>query len=255
MEGELGASVRHRDVGAEGYSSHTSYIYCRLVHPLDSAYASDKAYTRSDIAGTVQFAMSTSKRAASPDATSSKRPRGSSPAQPPSLHSWLHPDVSPPIMTHSPPLHENTSTFLSFSISFVPPSHVTTEISLLKEVRRMVRELNVVAEVGDLVMKDNDGAFQDGEGVITNGKGKERAREPDHRMWGVRALVLKEGRDGTKGEDDYHVGHLLFGDFADDKLLESFHDDGEKFGGDRILKVLKEERGVDVLTVCCRWVG
>ena len=69
----------------------------------------------------------------------------------------------------------------------------------------MVRELNVVAEVGDLIMKDNEGAFQDGEGRIVSGKGKERAREPDHRMWGVRALVLKEGRDGTKGEDDYQV--------------------------------------------------
>lgn len=69
----------------------------------------------------------------------------------------------------------------------------------------MVRELNVVAEVGELIMKDNEGAFQDGEGRVVSGKGKERAREPDHRMWGVRALVLKEGRDGTKGEDDYQV--------------------------------------------------
>lgn len=32
-------------------------------------------------------------------------------------------------------------------------------------------------------------------------------------------------------------------------------DDGEKFGGERVLRVLKENRAVDVLTVCCRWVS
>jgi hypothetical protein len=35
------------------------------------------------------------------------------------------------------------------------------------------------------------------------------------------------------------------------QLLESFNDDGEKYGGERVLKILQEERGVDVLTVCC----
>lgn len=54
-------------------------------------------------------------------------------------------------------------------------------------------------------MRDNDGAFQDGEGRRRVG-GKERVREPDHRMWACRAVILKEGKDGTRGEDDYQVG-------------------------------------------------
>lgn len=37
--------------------------------------------------------------------------------------------------------------------------------------------------------------------------------------------------------------------------MESFSDDGEKFGGGRVLKVLREQNAVDVLSVCCRWVS
>lgn len=40
-----------------------------------------------------------------------------------------------------------------------------------------------------------------------------------------------------------------------EQLIESFNDDGEKFGGERVLKILKDERAVDVLTICCRWVS
>jgi putative IMPACT (imprinted ancient) family translation regulator len=42
---------------------------------------------------------------------------------------------------------------------------------------------------------------------------------------------------------------------TDTQLLESYNDDGEKFGGERVLKALREGQGVDVLTVCCRWYG
>ena len=42
---------------------------------------------------------------------------------------------------------------------------------------------------------------------------------------------------------------------TDLQLLESYNDDGEKFGGERVLKALREGQGVDVLTVCCRWYG
>lgn len=47
------------------------------------------------------------------------------------------------------------------------------------------------------------------------------------------------------------IGRFLFWE----KLVECFSDDGEKFGGERILKVLREQNAVDVLSVCCRWVG
>jgi hypothetical protein len=43
--------------------------------------------------------------------------------------------------------------------------------------------------------------------------------------------------------------------YADPQLLETYNDDGEKFGGERVMKALREGQGVDVLTVCCRWYG
>jgi hypothetical protein len=136
---------------------------------------------------------------AAPEPGPSKRPRPS----PISLHSWLHPGEAPRLSTHSPALHDSTSTFLAFSLSFLPPAHITSETSLAKEIRRIIRELNVPGLVGEEVMRGDEGAFQDGEG--RTGKGKERAREPDHRMWAVRTLCLKEGKDGTGGENDYQV--------------------------------------------------
>lgn len=39
------------------------------------------------------------------------------------------------------------------------------------------------------------------------------------------------------------------------KLLETYNDDGEKFGGERILRALRDGQAIDVLTVCCRWYG
>ncbi|KAK4683883.1 hypothetical protein P7C73_g6333, partial [Tremellales sp. Uapishka_1] len=91
-------------------------------------------------------------------------------------------------------------------------------------------------------MAKNDGAFQHGEGRAPGTKGKERAREPDHRMWACRIVALKEGKNGTDGEGDY-------------QLLEATNDDGEQYGGNTVLKAMQECRGVDVLTVCCRWYG
>jgi hypothetical protein len=146
------------------------------------------------------------KRPTSPsDTGQNKRPRSSPPLAAPSVHAWLHPDEPPIVECHSPPLHHSNSTFLSFSLSFIPPSHITTEPDLAKECRRIVRELNVVGIVGDDVLKAGEGAFQDGEGRAKGSKGKERAREPDHRIWACRALCLKEGKDGTQGEGDYQV--------------------------------------------------
>ncbi len=127
------------------------------------------------------------------------------PKRPPTLHAWLHPTAPPSLITHSPPLHASSSTFLSFSVSFLPGSHVTSEATLTKEAKRVIRELDAVSLIGDEAMSANERAFQDGEGRAPGRKGKERAREPDHRMWAVRTLCLKEGKDGTGGEDDYQV--------------------------------------------------
>ena len=37
--------------------------------------------------------------------------------------------------------------------------------------------------------------------------------------------------------------------------MELFNDDGEKFGGERVLKAMKDAKALDVLTICCRWVS
>ncbi|WRT67222.1 uncharacterized protein IL334_004188 [Kwoniella shivajii] len=162
-----------------------------------------------------------------------------------SLHSWLHPSLPEPIQSHSPALHSSSSTFLSFTISFVPPSHITALPSLEKECRRIVRELDVISLVGSTLLESDEGAFANGEGRIQSqgkNKGKHRAREPDHRIWACRTLTLKEGKDGTGGEGDY-------------QLLEASFDDNEKYGGQTILKTLRENNGIDVLSICCRWYG
>lgn len=138
--------------------------------------------------------------------TDTANTNGNGNPHPPSVHAWLHPSAPALLMTQSPPLHSSSSTFLTFSISFLPPAHITSESTLAKEARRVVRELDVPGTVGALLLDCGDGAFQDGNGRVGK-KGKERIREPDHRMWAVRTLCLKERRDGTGGADDYQVSH------------------------------------------------
>ncbi|XAO22638.1 hypothetical protein I312_101411 [Cryptococcus bacillisporus CA1280] len=128
---------------------------------------------------------------------------------PPSIHSWLHPHDPPPTLSHSPPLHHSSSTFLTFTISFLPPSHVTTEASLAKEARRIEKApfRQVKAELPDALLEKRE-----------------------------------QGNQIIEWEEAF-------------QLVESFSDDGEKFGGERVLKVLREQNAVDVLSVCCRWYG
>ncbi|TXT15700.1 hypothetical protein VHUM_00203 [Vanrija humicola] len=172
-----------------------------------------------------------------------KRARAYTPPRAPTLDVWLKPDAPPPLLAASPHLNDQDSTFISFTLSFEPPSHVRSVSALTKEVKRIVRELDVVRLVGDELLTRNEGAFQAGEGRAPGrGKGKERAREPDCRMWAARVIGLNEGKNGTGGEGDY-------------QLLEAFDDDGEKFGGERLLRVLKEKSAVDVITICVRWVS
>jgi putative IMPACT (imprinted ancient) family translation regulator len=66
------------------------------------------------------------------------------------------------------------------------------------------------------------------------------AGRPSHAMYAFRAMTLKPGRTGLEGEDDY-------------KLDEGKEDDGEKWGGDRILRVMKDEGVLDATIVVLRW--
>ncbi|PWN29099.1 hypothetical protein BDZ90DRAFT_210386, partial [Jaminaea rosea] len=57
-----------------------------------------------------------------------------------------------------------------------------------------------------------------------------------------RCLALKRGRDGLGGPNDYG-------------LEEGSDDDGERWGGDRVLKAMREVGAVDLLVVVSRWYG
>uniref|UniRef100_V5GS78 Impact N-terminal domain-containing protein n=2 Tax=Kalmanozyma brasiliensis (strain GHG001) TaxID=1365824 RepID=V5GS78_KALBG len=67
-------------------------------------------------------------------------------------------------------------------------------------------------------------------------------RGSSHDMYAYRAFELKRGRTGLAGPDDF-------------SLQEDKEDDGERWGGDRVLKVAREEGASDVLVVVSRWYG
>lgn len=67
-------------------------------------------------------------------------------------------------------------------------------------------------------------------------------RGSSHDMYAYRVLELKRGRSGLAGPDDF-------------SLQEDKEDDGERWGGDRVLKVVREEGASDVLVVVSRWYG
>ena len=67
-------------------------------------------------------------------------------------------------------------------------------------------------------------------------------RGSSHDMYAHRVLELKRGRTGLAGPDDF-------------SLQEGKEDDGERWGGDRVLKVAREEGASDVLVVVSRWYG
>jgi putative IMPACT (imprinted ancient) family translation regulator len=66
------------------------------------------------------------------------------------------------------------------------------------------------------------------------------AARPTHAMYAWRAMALRAGRTGLAGEEDF-------------VLQEGREDDGEKWGGERILRVMKEEGVLDAAIVVLRW--
>lgn len=173
---------------------------------MPAASSQKRAASPSNLSHPAAGASSPSKRPRISPSRSSSTPSVAPAPAPPSLHAWLHPSAPAPLLANSPPLHQDTSTFLAVTFAFLPPAWISTEPALTKECKRLVRELDVCGLLSDQLVEAGEGAFQDGAGRAPGRKGKERAREPDHRMWACRTLVLKEGRNGTKGEEDYQVG-------------------------------------------------
>ncbi|CAD6891486.1 unnamed protein product [Tilletia laevis] len=67
-------------------------------------------------------------------------------------------------------------------------------------------------------------------------------RGASHDMYAVRAKVLKFGRDGSRGGVDW-------------TSWEGADDDGEKWGAQKIAKVIQEENAENVLVFVSRWYG
>lgn len=65
-------------------------------------------------------------------------------------------------------------------------------------------------------------------------------RPATHEMSAWRCMVLKPGSSGLGGPDDF-------------ELRSGSEDDGEKYGGGRILRVMEAERILDAVVVVSRW--
>ncbi|KAI0343668.1 ribosomal protein S5 domain 2-like protein [Trametopsis cervina] len=67
-------------------------------------------------------------------------------------------------------------------------------------------------------------------------------RRATHEMFAWRCMVLKPGKIGLGGPDDFELRH-------------GSEDDGEKYGGGRIAKVMQAEAVIDAVVVVSRWYG
>ncbi|KAI0039503.1 ribosomal protein S5 domain 2-like protein [Auriscalpium vulgare] len=69
------------------------------------------------------------------------------------------------------------------------------------------------------------------------------AKQPaSHEIAAWRCMVLKQGKTGLAGEDDFVV-------------VEGSDDDGESWAGGRVLKVMQKEAVMDAVVIVSRWYG
>ncbi len=66
------------------------------------------------------------------------------------------------------------------------------------------------------------------------------ARPATHEIAAWRCMVLKPGKSGLGGPDDFEV-------------VSGSDDDGEKYAGARVLKVMQTESVIDAVVVVSRW--
>ncbi|KAI8968837.1 ribosomal protein S5 domain 2-like protein [Trametes punicea] len=68
------------------------------------------------------------------------------------------------------------------------------------------------------------------------------SRPATHEIAAWRCMVLKAGKSGLGGPDDFEV-------------VSGYDDDGEKYAGGRVLKVMQAEGVIDAAVVVSRWYG
>ena len=68
------------------------------------------------------------------------------------------------------------------------------------------------------------------------------AKPATHEMFAWRCMVLKHGKTGLSGANDF-------------ELSQGSKDDGERWGGERILRVMQSHGVIDAVVVVSRWYG
>ncbi|KAJ3487545.1 hypothetical protein NLI96_g3447 [Meripilus lineatus] len=67
-------------------------------------------------------------------------------------------------------------------------------------------------------------------------------QKADHEIYAWRCMVLKDGKTGLNGPEDFEV-------------KSGCKDDGERFAGARVLKVMESEGVMDAVVIVTRWFG
>ncbi|KAI0079229.1 ribosomal protein S5 domain 2-like protein [Panus rudis PR-1116 ss-1] len=68
------------------------------------------------------------------------------------------------------------------------------------------------------------------------------SRPATHEIAAWRCMALKAGKTGLGGPDDF-------------ELVQGYDDDGEKYAGSKVLKIMQAERVIDAVVVVSRWFG
>lgn len=202
--------------GAEDEEEMTEEERARLQEEAQAAW--DKVRKRKENGEAVPAAAGVVQASS---ASSTKASKGASA----SLNSWLGlPAIPWPTSPEAARVSDRDSLF----IGFVYPITSSTPSTL-------AQHLNHLSTVVHPTLPAN--IFPD---MLSHLDPKRRGSSHDIQAW--RVLELKRGRDGLAGPNDFG-------------LEEGQDDDGERWGGEKVLRVMKEMGAVDVFVVVSRWYG
>ncbi|TPX66814.1 hypothetical protein SpCBS45565_g04205 [Spizellomyces sp. 'palustris'] len=137
----------------------------------------------------------------------------------PDRHAWPHDDKKPRT-SHEPRPLPNTN----------PPPTIFVSSSISDRKSTFVAHAAKVCSSQDLSRLTQ---------TITSSKATQNA---SHNISAWRYLSLKPGKTGLEGPDDFGI-------------VSGYDDDGEKWAGSKIAKVLQEFNVVDVVVIVSRWYG
>ncbi len=122
---------------------------------------------------------------------------------------------------------DNLDAFITHNVPLPEPLATSTEIS--------DRQSTFVAYIFRACTPEKARSIQSHVRRVFHAK-----RPASHEIMAWRCMVLKEGRTGLRGDDDF-------------KIEEGSEDDGEKWAGGHVLKVMRSEAIVDAVVIVSRW--